>query len=143
MNKLLNEFRTYPLYSSGMRIFTLLLLLIPGLAFASGHEFNGVEDIIATVAMFIMALICWLTFALTRSYHKSQSESLVVMLVALNLLLLCVSVSALRGVMSDDISGWAEDLSPAMHNYILVGTLIPLAIVFYFVWVLLRKRDIV
>ena len=143
MNKLLNVYRSAYSNLSGKRIFTLLLLLMPVLTFASGHEFNGIEDIVATVAMFIMALICWLTFALTRSYHKSQSERLVVILVALNLLLLCVSVSVLRDVMSDDISDWAEDLSPEMHNYILLGSLIPIAIVFYFVWVLLRKRDIV
>ena len=143
MNKLLTVFRSgYP-NLSGKRIVALLLLLIPVLTFASGHEFNGIEDVVAAVGMFVMGLVCWLTFALTRSYHKSESERLVVILVALNLLLLCVSISALRAVISEDPYGWAEDLSPEMHNYVLVGSLIPLAIVFYFVWVLLRKRDIV
>ena len=145
MDKLLPVFRSACPNLSGNRIFTLLLLFIPVLTFASGggHQLGALIDLLIVVGMFIIALICLLTFGLTLIYRKSQSQGLAITLYLLNLLLLYVIISVLREVIPPDSHGWSEDCSSEFRNLILEATSVPIITILYFIWVTLKKRGIV
>ncbi len=125
MDKLLTELRlAYPNLSV-KRIFTLLVLLVPALTFASGHpDIGGLVDLLLIAEIVLMALICLVTFVITRLCRKSQSKALEVIALLLNLLLLYISFPVIR---SAPFRSFRDGIT--FNNSILVATSIPKLVV--------------